>query len=66
MNIPEDLNEMYERYLDLASKDKEYVSVSPELMMTLIERIGDLETDSKNFESYIHYACRQKLTEAKK
>jgi hypothetical protein len=61
MNIPEDLQEFYEKYLDEASRDKEVVSVSPELLLSLIERIAQLETDSLNLESYIHKSCRENL-----
>ena len=65
MNIPEDLQLMYTHFLDLSAKDIEHVSVSPETLMTLIERIGDLETDSLNLESYVHYECRKKYNKLK-
>lgn len=61
MNIPDDLQMMYNHCLELASKDVEKISFSTEMMLALIERIGDLETDSLNFESYVHYECRKKL-----
>ena len=63
MNVPNDLQVMYNHYLNLASKNIEQTPVSPEMMLTLIERIGDLETDTKNLDSYIHYECRRKLKE---
>jgi hypothetical protein len=61
MNVPEDLQGLYNHCLDLASKDTERMPISPELLMAIIERVGDLETDSENLESYIHYECRKKL-----
>jgi hypothetical protein len=61
MNIPQDLQGMYNHYLELATKEVEHVQISPEMMLTLIERIGDLETDSVNLESYIHYECKKKI-----
>lgn len=60
MNIPADLQKMYEHCLNLATDEVEKMSVSPEFLLALIERIGDLETDSVNLESYIHYECKRK------
>jgi hypothetical protein len=62
MNIPADLQVMYDHYLDLTAKNGERAPVSQEiadLILTLIERIAELETDSKNLNSYIHFECRR-------
>jgi len=61
MNVPEDLQGLYNHCLDLASKDAERMPISPEFLMALVERIGDLETDAANLESYIHYECKKKI-----
>ena len=58
MKIPEDLQMSYNRYLDLASRNVERTTVSPEIMLALIERIAQLETDCKNPNSYIHQFCK--------
>ena len=65
MSGPIDLKGMCDHYLDMAAKGKETVSVPPDLLITLLERIQDLETDATNLDSYIHATCRQKLKEAK-
>jgi len=59
MKIPEDLQMSYNRYLDLAARDVERTTVSPEVMLTLIERIAQLETDIQNPNSYLHDKCKK-------
>lgn len=62
MNINNaDLKPMYEHYLTLFSKGVERTPVSPELLITLIERIEALEADSSNLNSYLHYECQTKI-----
>lgn len=58
MNIANDLKSMYEHYLVLATREVEKTLVSPEIIITLIERISDLENDIKNIHSYVHADCR--------
>lgn len=60
MYIPEDLKQLYDKYLDLVSRGTEHASLPIEFVMALIERVGDLEQDSENLDSYLHYKCRQK------
>ena len=65
MKVPDDLQVMYDYYLNLASKNGERAIVSPEiaeLILTLIERIAELEIDSKNPNSYMHENCRRRLS----
>lgn len=62
MHIPQDLQSMYDFYFDISLNPKiEKIPISPELIMTLIERIGGLEADIANPNSYLHYECKQKL-----
>ena len=60
MQVPADLEKMYAHYLDLSSKDIEKVQVSPEMILLLIERIAELETDIKNPNSYLHAKCKER------
>ena len=62
MNIPDDLQGMYNNCLDIVSKDIDKISISPEMILALIERISQLETDIANPNSYMHYNCRQRLS----
>jgi hypothetical protein len=66
VNIPDDLKSMYEHYLNLASKDVEKTPISPEMILALIERIAQLEIDTLNLESYVHYECRKKINQVGK
>ena len=61
MSEPIDLKGMCEYYLDMAAKGRETVSVPPDLLITLLERIQDLETDAANLNSYIHDDCRKRI-----
>lgn len=56
-----DLKGMCEYYLNMAAKGRETVPVPPELIITLLDRITDLETDIANPNSYIHDECRQRI-----
>ena len=64
MTVPADLQKLYDQALDLASKDKETMAISPDLVLAIIERIADLEADAMNLSSYIHYECRKKIEKA--
>jgi archaellum component FlaC len=65
MNIPEDLQQIYEFCNDMVINKVETFKITPKSMLCLIERIGALE-DSTNTSSCIHDSCREKINEGKK
>ena len=60
MKIPEEYVMMYETYLNQSARGVTQVTLSIDMVMALIEKIAELETDSKNLDSYIHRECRRK------
>ena len=59
MRIPQEYATMYEHYMNQSAKGVEKVTISIEMVLAMIEKIAELDIDSKNLGSYLHVECRR-------